>query len=202
MKKSIEPSVLKFHTKTLIVCTLMLISYIASFGQTKYISFQIARGKTGNGCIGNVFPSLAFTYNNSTFSVGPNFQREKMNFSGIQTDYRYAVAKNYNEKLELFFYANFTYHNSAYITRQNFDIEKSSQPEQNLDYNDFRFKVVEGYGGFGLKINPIKKLNVAMRTGLGVYDTLKKDYNKEMLRCKSGVVLQVQISLIYNFKSW
>lgn len=202
MKKSINSSAFKFCTKIFIISALIVLSNLKSFGQVKFLSFQLNADKTGNGCIGNVSPALAFTYNNSSFSIGANFQREKMNLSGFQTSYSYVVAKNYNEKLELFLYGSLTYQNSAYMTHQNFEIEKASRPEENLNYENFRFKVIEGYTGFGLKINPVNNFNVAFKSGLGAYNTLCKGYNNEMFRCKSGVVLQVQMSLIYNFKTW
>lgn len=202
MKKSNTCLLKETCTKIFITCLLISFCSIKSFGQNRSLSFEIASEKTGNGCGGNIAPSLSFSYHKSTFILGPNFQRKRMNFSGVQLNYRFSVVKSYNEKKEIFLTGNLTYHTSAYMSDSNVEIEKSSHKEEHFKYDELRFKVIEGYAGFGLKLNPTKNFSTAFSSGLGVYNTLDKNYDREMFREKTALVLQVRFTLIYNFKTW
>ena len=202
MKTTTHFQTLKSYTKILIASLTILAASLESIGQNQSLSFEIASEKTGNGCEGNIAPSLALTYKKSTFILGPNFQRKRMHFSGVQLNYRFSVVKSYNEKKEIFLTGNMTYHTSAYMSKSNVEIEESSHKEVDFNYSELRFKVIEGYAGFGVKLNPTKHFSTAFSAGLGAYNTLDKNYDKEMFREKAALVLQVRFTLMYNFKSW
>lgn len=190
---------------SLIVTALVSISLFLfsmdSFAQAPFVSFQIARDITGSGLGGNVCPSIALTHNKSTLSIGPNFQRKKMNCSGAQVNYRYSIAKSYNEKREIYFSGNFTFHTSARMSSCYVDIEKSSRPEATYNYDELRLKVIEGYAGIGFKINPTERFSTGFSTGMGMFNTLNKNYDREMFREKAALVMQFRVVLIYNFKT-
>lgn len=187
--------------KVMMLITLFFLFLSAIQAQTPFVSFQATRDITGSGLGGNVTPSIVVTKNNSSFGIGPNFQRKRMNYSGLQASYRYVVAANYTGKRELFLAGNLLYHSSARMSEAYIDIEKSSRIEDEIDYNALRFKVIESYVGFGLKINPTKKFSTCFGLGMGAFNTLNKDYDREMFREKAGMSLQLNVSLIYSFKN-
>jgi hypothetical protein len=201
MKTTKHLQILRSYIKTVLISAMLIASTLDSSAQNPFLSFQIARDISGSGLGGNVCPSISLNFNKSTISLGPNFQRRKMNFSGIQANYRYSVATNYNEKLELYFSGNFTVQTSAYMSKGNVEIEKSCHSEGVINYAELRYKVIEGYAGIGLKVNPTKNLSAGFSAGLGVFDTLNKNYDREMYRQKSGFVLQTRFVLIYSFKT-
>lgn len=202
MKKAKYLQMLRSYTKIVLIGVTLITSCIDSSAQKSYLSFLIARDITGSGLGGNVCPSIALTHNKNTLSIGPNFQRRNFNFSGVQANYRYSVATNYSGKIELYFSGNLTVHTSAQMSHTNIEIEKSSHSEETFNYEDLRFKVIECYGGIGLKVNPTKKLSTGFSAGFGMFDTLNKNYNREMYREKAAVALQLRFILIYNFKKW
>jgi hypothetical protein len=183
--------------KMMLVVILMTASLSGS-AQNAFLSLQIARDISGSGLGGNVCPNIAFTYKKHTLGAGPNFQRRKMNYSGMQYNYRYSVAKNKNEKLELYFSGNVIMHNAAYMSKGNIEIEEGCHKETKGKYDDKTFKVFEAYAGIGLKVNFTKNLNAACSSGIGMYHTCNKDYDMNMYRQKQATVLQLRLVLIYN----
>lgn len=199
MKTKHQLQNLKSCIKTFLMIGALLTS-LNTYSGNPFLSLQVARDVSGSGLGSNFLPSLALTNNKSTFSIGPNFQSKKNNFSGMQLNYRYSAATNSNGKLELYFSGNFTIHSSAFMSAENADIEQASHPEETYNYSEMRLKVIEGYAGIGLKINPVKRISIGLGAGLGMFDTLNKDYDKEMYRQKSSLALQLKCVLIYNFK--
>jgi hypothetical protein len=192
---------LRSFIKTVVTGLAFLAFSTDASAQKSNFSFRIGRDISGNGLGGNICPSIALTKNKSTYSIGPNFQRRKMNLTGAQANYSYSVATNYNQKLELYFSGSFTFQTSAYMSKENIELEKSCHKEGPTDYDNLRFNVIEGYGGIGLRFNPAKTFSVGFTSGLGVFDTLNKNYDREMYRGKSGFVLRLRVVLIYNFKT-
>lgn len=165
-------------------------------------SFEIASDVSGSGLGGNVCPSIAFSHNKSTFSIGANFQRKKFNLSGIQANYRYTVCGSGNERVELFFSGNLTVHTSAYICQRLVKIEQSYQhTEPTYNYAALSLKVIETYIGFGLKFNHTKKISTVFNTGFGGFWTINKNYDRKMYREKSAPALQLRVALIYSFNN-
>ena len=185
-------------TFTSLLVSILLVSGFTAVAQNNFLSVQIGSDLSGDGLGCNVSPSIAFTRNHQTLSIGPNFQRDRMNFSGTKISYRYSVAKNENEKLELFFTGHLNFLTNAYMSKSLVEIEEYSNPEVKSEVGEMQFKVLEFYTGIGLKINPIKHLNVALNVGIGPYSTLNKDYNKNMYREKNALVMQMGLNLIYN----
>ncbi|HEY0031047.1 MAG TPA: hypothetical protein VGC65_09835 [Bacteroidia bacterium] len=202
MKTTTSLTQFTISLRTLIIGIALSAFSLNSFAQTPYLSLIVARDVTGSGLGGNVCPSLSLTFNKNTISVGPNFQRRKLNFSGFQANYRYAMASTYNKKFDLYFSGNITLHQAAYMSRTNIEIEKSCNEEGARNYEELQFQVIEGYAGLGLKYNPTKNLSAGFGAGLGMFDTLNDDYNKEMYREKSSVALQLRFILAYSFKTW
>jgi len=187
--------------KNLFVSILLISSSVDLQAKDPYLSFLVSRDVSGSGLGGNVCPAFSLTNNKCTFSIGPNFQRKHMNLSGMQANFRYAVAANYSGKVELFFSGTLALHAAAHLSPGNIELEKSCHEDEVIDLEQPDFQVIECYGGIGLKINPVKKINVAFNTGFGMYNTLNKDYDREMYREKSTVALQLRFILIYNFKN-
>jgi hypothetical protein len=190
----------KIKKLSAILVSILLLVNLSSKAQNNFVSFQISSNVSGSGLGGNVCPSVSFTNNHSTIGIGPNFQRSRMNYSGMQMFYRYSVAKNANERLELFFSGNLAFHTSAYLSKSNVDIEERCNPEIKSKAGEMQLKVVEYYTNIGLKINANKYFNVALSSGIGAYNTLDKNYDTNMYRQKNAVVLQIKLSLIYNIK--
>lgn len=191
----------KSFFKTIIFAVMCITSSLDSIAQKAIVSFEVANDITGSGLGGNVCPSLAITYKKSTLSVGPNFQRPKMKLSGVQANYRYSAAKSYNGKRELFFAGNVTYHTSAYMSASYIDLEESSRPEVKCNYKEMRLKVLEGYAGIGVKMNPNERFSAGFSAGMGAFNTLNKDYDKEMYRQKTAAVLRLRVFLTYSLSS-
>lgn len=189
-------STIKFGIIGFILITLT----IKSSAQNAFLSFQVSRDASGSGLGGNICPALMFTNNQSTFIIGPNFQRKRMNYSGMQSSYRYSVAKNYNNKKELFIVGSLLVHSSARMADSYIEIEKSGNSENTYNYHVLRFKVIESYAGIGFKINPTKNFNTLISVEMGGFNTLDKNYNKEMYREKASVAMRLNFSLVYNFK--
>jgi hypothetical protein len=189
-------------TKATIKVMMLMIalsSCIKMNAQGKYLSVTIGRDVTGSGLGGNVCPSLSFTSGKNSFSLGANFQRRNMNFSGYQFNYRYAVATSRNEKFQLYVAGNLTYHFSAYLSRVNAEVEQSCHRESRIVYDEMRLKVIECYAGFGLRYYPVKRLAVGMSTGVGMFNTINADYDREMYRDKAAPSLQLRAILSYSF---
>jgi len=191
-----------FHLKTILI-TIVLINFtINASAQLVFKSFEISSDVSGSGLGTNVCPSIAFSHNESTFSVGANFQRNKFNLSGIQLNYRYILCKSGNERIELFFSGNLTVHTSAHLSRRLVKIEQSYKSVQPLyNYGALCLKVIESYVGFGLKFNHTKKISTAFNTGFGGFGTIHKNYDRKMCREKSAPALQLRVALIYNFNN-
>lgn len=201
MKTKNQLQKLQSLVKIVLISLTLIVSSLNSFAQNPFVSFEIARDVSGSGLGGNVCPSIALTYKNNALSIGPNFQRKKMSFSGLQANYRYSVATSDNGKRELYLSGNLTFHTSAKMSSSNIDIEKSCHPEEETrNYEELRLRVIEGYTGIGFKINPTKNFSTGFSAGMGVFNTLNKNYDRGMYREKSAVVLQVRFVIIYNFK--
>lgn len=202
MKKTKLQLNLSSKMKLGIIGFILITLTIKSSAQNSFLSFQVSRDVSGSGLGGNVCPSLMFTKNQHTFIVGPNFQRKRMNYSGMQSSYRYTVAKNYNKKKELFIVGSILMHSSARMSDTYIEIEKSCNSESTYNYDVLRFKVVETYAGIGLKINPTKNFSTLFSVGMGGFNTLNKDYNKEMYREKSAVAMRLNFSIIYKLHNF
>jgi hypothetical protein len=182
-----------------VILILILISGFTMKAQNTYVSFEVGRDISGSGLGGNVCPAISLTHKKSTFAAGLNFQRRKMNLSGYQLSYRYALATSANEKFEFFLTGNFTYHISAYLGKGNAQIEESCHKEQPDIYENMKLKVVESHAGFGLMYDPVKCMSLGFSVGLGMFNTLDKQYDREMYREKSAVSLRLKIMARYNF---
>ncbi len=183
-----------------LLVTILIVSSLFSQAQNPFLSLQITRSLSGSGLGGNVCPNLALTFKRHTLAVGPNFQRREMNFSGIQSTYKYCAAKSTNKKLELFFSCSFIFHQAAYMSKGNIEIEKSCKNKGGNYYEDLKLKVFECYGSIGLKISPVRNLNISLSSGIGMYDTFCKKYDTDMYRQKSALVMQMRATLSYDLK--
>lgn len=190
---------IKGYTVLLLVC--MMLSGLTVMSQNPFASFELSSNVSGNGLGGNVCPSVALTYFKTTISVGPNFQTRKMNFSGAHVDYKYAVATNNSGRVELYFLGNVSYNASAHLSHTEIDVESYNHPEGSVDYAKLKLNVIEGYTGFGVRVNTGKNLSTTVGTALGMYHTLDKNYGTDMYRQRSGLVFQLQLGLAYTLKT-
>lgn len=184
--------------RTMLV-TILLVSGMLVKSQNTFLSLQITRDISGSGLGGNVCPNMALNFKKHTLSIGPNFQRRKMNFSGMQYDYRYSAAKGSNGKLELFFSGTVIKQSSAFLSKGSVEIETTSDAEVTRTCENMKLNVFECYAGIGLKINLTHRFNLACSSGIGMYHTCNRDYDENMYRQKSGAVMQMRLLLIYNF---
>ncbi|MFL5764136.1 MAG: hypothetical protein ACJ77K_09355 [Bacteroidia bacterium] len=186
-------------TLKIILLTAMLASCTRIIAGDRYMSIAVGRDVSGSGLGGNVCPALSFTFGKNTLEGGMNFQRRKMNLSGYQFTYRYAVATSQNEKFELYTSANITYHFSAYMSEANAEIEHSCHKELPDIYSDMKLRVLECHTAIGLKYDPVKCISLGFSAGIGMFDTLNKNYDREMFRDKSAPSLRLRIMVRYNF---
>lgn len=183
-----------------LVCLIILSSLICNddlFAQKPAFSFQITSSYSGNGLGANVCPSISLTKKSTTISIGPNFQKRRFNCSGVQLNMMRTVASSYNDNFELFFSGNITFQNSAYLSRAIVDIEEKSVREDRINFNEIKLSVLESYAGFGLRFYPSKSFSTSFNIGVGGYNTLNNNYDREMFRQKSSIALQFQLCLSY-----
>ncbi len=203
MKKYLLLPPFSHSLKVLFVFCTLFGSSLDSNADVPVVSFQVFRNLTGSGLGGNVSPSLGLTLNKSTLTIGPSFQRRKMNCSGVEANYMYAITSSYCKKIDLYFLGTFAGHSSAFLSRGNIEIEKrtGSKEQTDVNYEEMKLKVVEGYLGVGLNFKHLKPVNAGASISLGGFDTLNKNYNREMYRDKIAMALQFQFQISYNFKS-
>ena len=188
----------KATIKTMMLLMLLAAGFSAN-ARDRYLSIGVGRDVSGSGLGGNVCPALAFTSQKNTFEVGANFQRQHMNLSGYQVTYRYVVGTSANTKWQVYLSANLTYHFSAYLSRANAEIEYSCHKEQPDVYHDMKLRVLESHAAFGLKYDPVKSLSLGFSAGIGMFNTINKDYDREMYRDKSAPSLRLKIWMQYHF---
>lgn len=186
--------------KSLLLIIILSLAFASANAQLPYLSVQVTRDITGSGLGGNVNPTIAICKNRHSISIGPNFQRKRMNLSGIQMNYRYMLGQSLNQRFGIYSSANLTYHHAARMSEGYIEIEKSCNKENPCDYTKLRLEVIESYAGFGIQYN--SKLNLSARAGIGIgmFYTMNKDYDREMFREKQSMALRMNISLIYNIK--
>lgn len=103
--------------------------------------------------------------------------------------------------MDLYFLGTFAGHSSAYMSRGNIEIEKraGSKETPSDSYEHMKLQVMEAYAGVGLNFKHFKPIHAGASISIGGFNTLNKDYNKEMYRDKIAMALQFQFQLCYNF---
>ncbi|MDP2385428.1 MAG: hypothetical protein Q8M29_03580 [Bacteroidota bacterium] len=160
---------------------------------------------TGSG-FGTIYsPGIFLTTGKSLFEAGLSVQKRKLNVSGARINYEYTVfdgatspcSEYSNERLELYFFANATYHNSAYLSKAQLRLEKQVNKESSMKFNELKYNAAEMYGGFGLRIKVLNKLKWVNSMGVGGWKTFKGETNLERACTDMGLLFSTKI--MYTF---
>jgi hypothetical protein len=193
--------------KTIFTCSLLLLTLL--FCQNNK-AFNPGPGYSGiafssdisGSCHGTNLAAMVFlSKGNSTLYVGPNFQKRKMNLSGVQCYYQCTFSpKGYNG-IQPFVFGSGIYHQSAFLGKGYVKLGDCGNGENTVDCGAVKLKTVEAYTGFGIKIQHNEHISTSWSIGAGMYNTLsnyaKYDY---MMREKSSASLILKCLINYNFK--
>jgi len=184
--------------KLILAGSIIILSSLKLFSQETFKTIQLCHDVSGSGLGENISIGFGFSKGNHLLSMNANFQKKKVNLSGVNLNYKYIVYKGEDEKTELFFSGNVTVHAKAYLSENSIRIERLCNPENTENYKSLSLNVFESYIGVGLKFNHTTKISTIYNIGYGGYTTLNKNFNYNMYRRKSGQALQFQFTLMYR----
>lgn len=127
-----------------------------------------------NGYGTQYVPAFYLRANRQTWFFGPVVQKQKLNLSGFQLNFDYRLAggdpdDNCSERTILFCFATIAGHSNARMGKQTMGIERLANRSYEGDLYGLRFKSVEGYTGFGVKIKLNDQLQWTTALGVGGY---------------------------------
>ena len=157
-----------------------------------------------NGYGGAFVPALFYKESRNTFLLGPVLQFRKMNFSGMQFTYQYALTgedvSGYQGEPELYLFGTGAYYGNAllgYKTLQNEYTANANAAEQRVDMLSFRS--AEVFGGAGLKLCFLHNFKWLVSAGLGVSSCLGVPQNGLYHQpCNFG--LSIRTGLTYDLR--
>lgn len=186
------------------------------------IGFSISSTVTGSGHGTNYSPQIHYNFKNNSISVGPNIQKRLSHLSGVQfnyertvcTGYDYEDGENidtllinesfdddmyndepYNKNVELFLVVNTIYHYSANLSEATITGEPSLAGSS-TSLSDFKYRTLESYAGFGLRIRINDNLKWSNNIACGAYISSKGPC---LARMQKDVSLLLRTSLCYTF---
>lgn len=202
MKSTIYLKGLKTALIILFVTVLFIFVTIMSSAASNPISLRLTNKISGGGLGSSYSPELVFNFNRSSISLGANIQKRKTNLSGINAEYQYYTGKQ-SEKVNVFFYGDAQYHHSAILGKSSCNLEERVSDDLFNNHAAMNFRVVEAYGGFGLRINHNSLFSSQFSIGTGMYHTLDRNYNDlKLYRDKTAMVLQLKWSVTYNLYNY
>lgn len=196
--------VLKVNAFSLITMLCVLVSGGASAQKSKpALGVSLTSSLTGIGFGTQYSPGLFLVSGKKRIEAGPVFQKRDMNFTGFRANFSYTVYDGAtalypgNEKLELFFYNEAIWHNSAKLGKSQMQLEKQvSRNELKVDLAALSYKAVEAYAGFGLRIKLTNQLKWGNAIGVGGWHTisgekdLEREYNSMSLVFRTNLTWQ------------
>jgi len=195
---------MKTTIKTITAVLLIICSTILP-GQATAGNFNLGVGVSSDisssGLGINRSPKLIVGYKNHSFAFGLNYQKRNMNFSGFQGVYKYVFPTCQTKRSDLFVFGDGFYHQTAYLGKRFVKSENYSDRDNNYDFENINFKVIELYAGFGMNIWMTKHLSNSFGIGMGMHHTLESsDACKSMIRENSGASLLLKCGLAYTIK--
>lgn len=189
------------------------------------IGVSISSTVTGSGHGTNYSPQIHYNFKNNSISVGPNIQKRKSNLSGVQFNYERTVCSRrddtefedeeafdslfisesfeddfysnqpYNKRVELFVTANTIYHHAGNLNQETITGEPDSK-NPTIDLSTMKYKTLESYVGFGLRIRLNDNLKWNNSIAYGGYISSKGPC---VFRMQKDVSLLLRTSLCYTF---
>jgi hypothetical protein len=151
---------------------------------------------------GQYSPMLFYKKNRRTYAIGPVIQNQRMNFSGVQLDYKYTIVgvdvpgdEPYNENIELFCFVTAAYYNNALLGKRAVWEEHMANEGYEGDVCKLRLKSVEVFGGAGLKIKLFKNIKWVNSVGLGSSTAFHLPHHLYHEAINTGVILRTGISI-------
>lgn len=201
--KSLNTNTIIFLLVILFYCNIRIV-----FGQerTKFINHfgvSVKGTFTADGLGTFYVPSVFYIFKNNEISVGPIFQKNSTNSTGIQFNYEYTLvdrnSKNssYCDWLELFSFINSNYHHNASLGELTKEIERLSNNENGFNVENVRLNTIETYAGIGLRIDLSRKLKWKNCIGAGGYKIFNAPEGLD--HCKQGAGLLFKTGVSYQF---
>lgn len=188
---------LKNLNNKFISCFVIFFIAKQSFSQIYTDAIKTSVSLSNNGLGNYISVGYARLQNKNLYDLEINIQTEKINFSGIQTNYKRIISLENDENLKLFFYGNLTYHHSSYLSNNSIRYERYKE-NKSSNYQYQKFRVIESYIGFGLMLQHNDISNSIVSVGMGGFETIDKNYNYKMYRQKQGPSIQFQYSCYFN----
>lgn len=136
--------------------------------------FAVTACVAANGYGTQYVPAFSLRSNRQTWFFGPVVQKQRLNLSGFQLNFDYRLAggdpnENCSERTMLFCFATVAGHSNARMGKQTMGIERLANRGYEGDLSALRFRSVEGYTGFGVKIKLNDQLQWTTALGVGGY---------------------------------
>lgn len=193
--------------KSIVIFTISL--FISSFAISQNY-FLIPKKTTGISLISQVcsngygtqyLPTIFYKQGRKTYSIAPTIQKKKLNLSGLQINYEYAltgadVKFNNDYQLELFVFVTLAYHKGAILGKNTERTERTMNyalAENNI--SKLRFSSTETYVGFGLKLPILKKFKWSSSIGFGYFQSINHPKNLYYRAQNFGLIINTGISM-------
>ncbi|HWY33492.1 MAG TPA: hypothetical protein VNX68_02525 [Nitrosopumilaceae archaeon] len=213
--KGLSKTQLMINFTSFLFCILLLFPFRSITAQKRVNSFGVAftSAITGSGHGTSYSPRLFFKSNRNLFSAGPVIQKRNFHLSGVQIGYEYTVFdgkasnrfgsdfENYSRKdgkVELFMFLSSSYLYSAYLGKSEIKMENGMSNDRiPVSIEHFKFKTIENYTGFGMRIKFTEQFKWYSAVGFGGYMTLDGPCDKH--RNKQDISLLLKTGLSYQF---
>jgi hypothetical protein len=148
-------------------------------------------------------PSVFYSRGNTTVSLGLTIQKQRLNTSGVQFNYEYTLldpqrAGNcYIEWLELYSFLSVAYHDKALLGRNACEEERYANRELKSDPSLLKFKAMDLYCGFGLRVVLTKNIRWFNGIGIGGYGVFNSP--EELIYNNKGLGILLRTGISYKF---
>ncbi len=187
--------------KIILVLTMVCVIYLNGMSQNQF-GIEAVSTITGSGHGTQYSPRIFYKHQKSTISIGSIIQKQKMHLSGWQAEYQYHLSGNNkgeaSERYELFCFINSIY-NNGYLSSNEIKKEEMLSSDKSNSYINFKYKTVENYIGFGLKLKLINNLWWSNAVGFGGYYSFEN--NNNMYHEQQSVSLLLRTGLSFHFEN-
>ncbi|MCW3084709.1 MAG: hypothetical protein JWP12_2075 [Bacteroidetes bacterium] len=147
-------------------------------------------------------PSVFYKSKRNLFAAGIMVQKQDPHFCGFQGNYEYTILDGnsgdcYLRWLELFAFATAGYYNQAQLGHTVCEEERTENPDFKENLDDKKFKALEAYAGFGLRVTFLKNFKWFSCIGIGGYDVLNAPQGMYYNTHAVGMLMRTGIS--YQF---
>jgi hypothetical protein len=116
--------------------------------QSRSLRLNLNYRSSGNGLGVIIVPQVSLCRNSNELSFGINFQQNRMNISGFQTNYNFVF---YKGSIGLYAFYDIAYFKKCYLGKGIAKFETSVRPEFKSYYENLRLNVIDQHAGFGIR---------------------------------------------------